>query len=70
MTNYDTEFITRQSRAPLFEAVTAYRKRRPGYFCIPGHRYERGISKLWRKEVGDAVFSYRSEERRVGKECL
>lgn len=58
MTNYDTEFITRQSRAPLFEAVTAYRKRRPGYFCIPGHRYERGISKLWRKEVGDAVFSY------------
>lgn len=58
MTDYDTKFIARQSCAPLFEAVTAYRKLRPGYFCIPGHRYERGISELWRDEVGDAIFSY------------
>jgi arginine/lysine/ornithine decarboxylase len=58
MPNHTTAFIRRQSRSPLFEAVTAYRKRRPGYFCIPGHRYERGISELWRREVGDAVFSY------------
>lgn len=58
MADRTTTFTRRQSRAPLFEAVTAYRKRRPGYFCIPGHRYERGISDLWRREVGDAIFSY------------
>lgn len=58
MTNYTSEYLNSQARAPLFEAVDAYRKRRPGYFCIPGHRYERGISELWRREAGDAVFSY------------
>ena len=48
----------RQHTAPLFEAVKDYTKKRPAYFCIPGHRYERGISPLWRNEVGDAIFSY------------
>ena len=58
MVDLDRKFMERQGRAPLFEAVEAYRKRRPGYFCIPGHRYERGISALWRREAGDAIFSY------------
>ena len=36
-----------QGRAPLVDALKAYQKDRPAYFCIPGHRFERGISRRW-----------------------
>lgn len=47
-----------QRQAPLFEAVTSYKNKRPAYFCIPGHRYEQGISREWREQVGDGIFGY------------
>ena len=47
-----------QSRMPLYEAVMAYNKRRPAFFRIPGHRYERGINPVWREQVGDEIFRF------------
>ena len=47
-----------QNRAPLFEAINEYNRKRPAYFRIPGHRYEKGINPRWREAVGDAIFGY------------
>ena len=48
----------RQTAMPLVEAVMEYSRRQPAYFCIPGHRYERGINPAFREAVGDAVFRF------------
>ena len=37
--------------------------------CITPGIVARGVSDLWNYASGDARFSVRSEERRVGKEC-
>ena len=50
--------MNNQKSAPLFDAIVDYNKRRPSYFCIPGHRYEKGINPMWRDIVGDAIFSF------------
>ena len=47
-----------QNRTPIFDAVREYDRRRPSYFRIPGHRYEKGIDPRWREAVGDAVFAF------------
>lgn len=47
-----------QNRTPLLDALTAYKNRRPAYFRVPGHRYERGISPRWTREVGGEIFAY------------
>ena len=39
--------MERQDRAPLVDALKRYQKERPAYFCIPGHRYERGLGQRW-----------------------
>lgn len=36
-----------QCRTPLVDALKQYQENRPAYFCIPGHRFERGISTRW-----------------------
>ncbi len=45
-----------QERTPLLDAVTGYGKRRPTYFCIPGHRYENGIDPQFLAAAGPGVF--------------
>ena len=45
-----------QERTPLLDAVTGYGKRRPTYFCIPGHRYEKGIDPELLTAAGPGVF--------------
>ena len=47
-----------QNRTPLFDAITDYIKTQPAYFRIPGHRFERGISKRWTDVVGGEIFKY------------
>lgn len=47
-----------QNRTPLFDAIVEYNKRKPSYFRVPGHRYEKGISPILREAVGDAIFSF------------
>ncbi|MGI6007418.1 MAG: aminotransferase class I/II-fold pyridoxal phosphate-dependent enzyme [Ruminococcus sp.] len=39
-----------QNRAPLVDALKKYQENRPAYFCIPGHRYERGMGQRWLSE--------------------
>ncbi len=47
-----------QEKMPLLEAIEEYNRIRPAYFCIPGHRYEKGINGRWRELVGDAIFRF------------
>lgn len=47
-----------QDRLPLFQAIVDYNDKKPAYLRIPGHRYEKGISKVWRDKVGDEIFSF------------
>jgi arginine/lysine/ornithine decarboxylase len=35
-----------------------YGGKRPAYFRIPGHRFERGISERWTSVVGDGIFKF------------
>lgn len=39
--------MKKQNKMPLVEALQLYNEDRPAYFCIPGHRYERGVSSQW-----------------------
>jgi len=34
-----------QDKMPLVEALRDYSERQPAYFCVPGHRFGRGISR-------------------------
>lgn len=47
-----------QDKTPLFDAIMAYNRRRPAYFRIPGHRFQRGINQRWREVVGDEIFKF------------
>lgn len=48
----------RQEKAPLFAAVKSYKDQKPAYFCIPGHRFDRGIAEEWKQDVGEEIFGY------------
>jgi len=50
--------IITQEKMPLLDAIERYNKKKPAYFCTPGHRYERGVNLRFRNLVGDAVFSF------------
>lgn len=50
--------IKNQNLTPLFSAIKEYNRRRPAYFCIPGHRYENGIDPLFQDAVGDGIFGF------------
>jgi len=47
-----------QNQTPLFDAIMEYDAKRPAYFRIPGHRYEKGINPKWRDVVGDKIFGF------------
>lgn len=47
-----------QNKTPLFDGIMEFNRRRPAYFRIPGHRFERGINQRWRDVVGDAIFQF------------
>lgn len=47
-----------QNKTPIFEAITKYIEKKPAYFRIPGHRFERGINKRWKDAVGENIFKY------------
>ena len=47
-----------QNKTPLFDAIMEYDEKRPAYFRIPGHRYEKGINPKWRELVGDKIFGF------------
>jgi len=47
-----------QNKTPLFDAIREYIKRKPAYFRIPGHRFERGISQRWKDVVGEEIFKF------------
>jgi len=47
-----------QNKTPLFDAIMDYDSKRPAYFRIPGHRYEKGINPKWREVVGDKIFGF------------
>ena len=36
-----------QDKMPLVAALKEYSQKEPAYFCIPGHRFGRGVSKQW-----------------------
>ncbi|MCH1983834.1 aminotransferase class I/II-fold pyridoxal phosphate-dependent enzyme [Ruminococcus sp. OA3] len=44
------EYNRKQDRTPLVDALKQYQEDRPAYFCIPGHRFERGVSRRWLSE--------------------
>ncbi|MES2201340.1 MAG: aminotransferase class I/II-fold pyridoxal phosphate-dependent enzyme [candidate division FCPU426 bacterium] len=45
-----------QNRAPLYEAVVAYAKKRKVSFHTPGHKHGSAIPAAFRRFAGDAVF--------------
>lgn len=50
--------MEKQKRMPLVEALKEYRQKDPAYFCIPGHRFERGISSKWLSNSDRAFLQY------------
>ncbi|MDO4490287.1 MAG: aminotransferase class V-fold PLP-dependent enzyme [Lachnospiraceae bacterium] len=48
----------RQSRIPVLEMVRQFNERNQGYFCIPGHRFERGVNPALLEQYGEGLFRY------------
>lgn len=47
-----------QNETPLFSAIQEYNRRRPVYFKVPGHRYEKGVNPLFKEAVGNGIFGF------------
>lgn len=47
-----------QNRMPLVAALKEYRRNDPAYFCIPGHRFERGVSEQWLSQEERGFLQY------------
>lgn len=47
-----------QNKTPLFDAIKRYIDLKPAYFRIPGHRFERGVSRRWKDAVGEEIFKF------------
>ena len=43
---------------PLVAALKEYSQSKPAYFCVPGHRFGRGISEEWVPEKEKGVFNF------------
>ncbi|MCQ2511563.1 MAG: aminotransferase class I/II-fold pyridoxal phosphate-dependent enzyme, partial [Lachnospiraceae bacterium] len=48
----------KQSRMPVLEMTKAFADENKGYFCIPGHRFERGMNPALREQYGEGIFRY------------
>lgn len=47
-----------QNKMPLVAKLKQYNDDRPAYFCIPGHRFGRGVSEAWLKQEDRAFLQY------------
>ncbi len=47
-----------QSRMPVLEMTEEFVENNQGYFCIPGHRFERGMNPVLRDRYGEGLFRY------------
>lgn len=50
--------VKAQNKLPLVEKLKKYNENRPAYFCIPGHRFERGVSEAWLAQEDRAFLQY------------
>lgn len=50
--------MKRQRRMPLVEALREYGEQGVAYFCVPGHRFGRGVSERWVSEEERGVFRF------------
>ncbi len=48
----------RQKRMPILEMTRNFVEQNQGYFCIPGHRFERGMNPALREQYGEGLFRY------------
>ncbi len=48
----------KQNRMPILEMTRAFVQKNQGYFCIPGHRFERGMNPALREQYGEGIFRY------------
>ncbi len=47
-----------QNSLPLAKALDGFLAGEPAYFCIPGHRFNRGVSGELTERFGESVFKY------------
>ncbi len=47
-----------QERLPIFEAIENFHKKEPAYFCIPGHRFDKGVPSVMLERFGNEIFKY------------
>jgi len=47
-----------QAETPVIGAIEEFNKKQPAYFCIPGHRFDRGIPEDLKTAFGENVFRY------------
>ncbi|MDO4616885.1 MAG: aminotransferase class I/II-fold pyridoxal phosphate-dependent enzyme [Lachnospiraceae bacterium] len=55
LTNEERE---KQSRMPILAMTKEFVEQNRGYFCIPGHRFERGMNPALREQYGEGLFRY------------
>lgn len=48
----------KQKRMPILEMTEAFIRENRGYFCIPGHRFERGVNSALLNQYGEGLFRY------------
>lgn len=48
----------KQTSLPLAETLDGFLAGEPAYFCIPGHRFERGVPQELLRRFGNGVFRY------------
>lgn len=48
----------KQKRMPILEMTRAFVQENKGYFCIPGHRFERGMNSALCNQYGEGLFRY------------
>lgn len=49
---------SKQERMPILDMTRAFVEQNQGYFCIPGHRFERGMNPRLRDQYGEGLFRY------------
>ena len=49
--------VSEQERTPLLDAIRQYREADPAYFCIPGHRFERGADDSALRVLGALAYA-------------
>ena len=58
MRQLSEEMKQMQSKMPILEMTKAFVEENRGYFCIPGHRFERGMNPALREQYGEGLYRY------------